>query len=83
MATVFLAQDLKHSRLTISYHVDQIVYLAHATCGSQWKYLSIPPGASDAYHAQPSLEKPSAHAQSIGGGAGLPREKSETHEGLT
>jgi hypothetical protein len=67
-------EALHRSLAHISYHVGQIVYLAHAICGPQWKYLSIPPGASDAYNAQPTLEKPSAHAQSVGGGTGLPRE---------
>jgi uncharacterized damage-inducible protein DinB len=67
-------EALHRSLAHISYHVGQIVYLAHAMCGSQWKYLSIPPGGSAAYNAQPALEKPSAHAKSVGGGTGLPRE---------
>jgi hypothetical protein len=67
-------EALHRSLAHISYHVGQIVYLAHAMCGPQWKYLSIPPGASDAYNARPTLEKPSAHAQSVGGRKGVPRE---------
>jgi hypothetical protein len=66
-------EALHRSLAHISYHVGQIVYLAHVMCGSQWKYLSIPPGASEAYNAQPTLEKPSAHAQSVGGGDRPPR----------
>jgi hypothetical protein len=50
----------------ISYHVGQIVYLAHAICGDKWKYLSIPPGGSAAYNADPRFEKSTAHARGLG-----------------
>ncbi len=41
-----------------SYHVGQIVYLAKAFRGSEWNYLSIPPGASEVYNKNPTREKP-------------------------
>ena len=50
----------------ISYHVGQIVYLAHAHCGKAWKYLSIPPGGSAAYNADPRFEKPSEQSSALG-----------------
>jgi hypothetical protein len=49
----------------ISYHVGQIVYLSHIFRGDQWKYLSIPPGGSAAYNANPQFEKPTAHAAGL------------------
>jgi hypothetical protein len=33
--------------------------------GSDWKYLSIPPGQSDAYNRNPTGERPSAHAATL------------------
>ena len=64
-------EALLRSLAHISYHVGQIVYLAHSLCGPEWRYLSIPPGGSDAYNAQPAFEKPLAHAKRVaGGGAG-------------
>ena len=42
----------------ISYHVGQIVLLARRIRGSEWKFLSIPPGASADYNSNPKLEKP-------------------------
>lgn len=44
-----LHRSLAHA----SYHVGQIVYLAHAYRGADWEYLSIPPGGSAAYNAAP------------------------------
>jgi uncharacterized damage-inducible protein DinB len=49
-----LHRSLAHA----SYHVGQIVYLAHSFCGETWHYLSIPPGGSVAYNANPTKEKP-------------------------
>ena len=42
----------------VSYHVGQIVYVAKGLRGTSWRYLSIPPGGSAAYNANPTLEKP-------------------------
>jgi hypothetical protein len=48
-----------------SYHVGQIVYVAHAHRGADWKYLTIPPGQSETYNAAPSSETPAAHAEHL------------------
>jgi uncharacterized damage-inducible protein DinB len=42
-------QALHRSLAHTSYHVGQIVYIAKAIRGKDWKYLSIAPGQSDAY----------------------------------
>ena len=58
-------EALHRSLAHLSYHVGQIVYLAHSLCGSDWQYLSIPPGGSDAVNAQPAFDKPLAHAKMV------------------
>jgi len=58
-------EALHRSLAHTSYHVGQIVYAAKAIRGSHWKYLSIPPGGSDAYNQNPALERPSAHASRL------------------
>jgi uncharacterized damage-inducible protein DinB len=45
-------EALHRSLAHTSYHVGQIVYLAKAMRGKDWRYLSIPPGMSDAYNAR-------------------------------
>ena len=57
-----LHRSLAHA----SYHVGQIVYLAHAIYGANWRYLSIPPGASAAYNANPRFETAATHAGALG-----------------
>jgi hypothetical protein len=49
-----LHRSLAHA----SYHVGQIVFLAKELRGGQWRSLSIPPGGSAAYNANPVSEKP-------------------------
>jgi hypothetical protein len=56
-------EALHRSLAHVSYHVGQIVYLAHALSGPAWRYLSIPPGGSDAYNARPAYDKPLAQAE--------------------
>ncbi|HMI54909.1 MAG TPA: DUF1572 family protein, partial [Gemmatimonadaceae bacterium] len=51
-------EALHRSLAHLSYHVGQIVYLAKSFRGKDWKYLSIPPGKSDAYNQAPDLERP-------------------------
>lgn len=51
-------EALNRSVTHASYHVGQIVYIAHAMAGKDWKYLSIPPGQSGSYNANPTLDKP-------------------------
>jgi hypothetical protein len=58
-------EALHRSLAHASYHVGQIVYVAHAICGSGWRYLSIPPGESAAYNANPQYEKAGAHASAL------------------
>lgn len=49
-----LLRSLAH----VSMHVGQIVYVGKLLQGSSWKYLSIPPGQSDAYNKNPAYDKP-------------------------
>jgi hypothetical protein len=56
-------EALHRSLAHAAYHVGQIVYLGKMFQGSEWKYLSIPPGGSVAYNRAPKSEKPAAHAQ--------------------
>jgi|SRR5690349_16465221 hypothetical protein len=58
-------EALHRSLAHAAYHVGQIVYVAHAIRGSEWKYLSIPPGGSAAYNADPQFEKAKAHAENL------------------
>lgn len=56
-----LLRSLAHA----SYHVGQIVYIAKASKGGEWRYLSIPPGGSAAYNANPTAEKGVDHANRL------------------
>jgi uncharacterized protein DUF1572 len=49
-----LLRSLAHT----AYHVGQIVFLAKALRGADWRWLTIPPGQSAAYNANPKFEKP-------------------------
>ena len=55
-------QALLRSLAHVSYHVGQIVFAARMLQGAEWRFLSIPPGQSDAYNAKPTSETPTAHA---------------------
>ncbi len=46
-----VAAALQRSVAHASYHVGQIVYVAKALRGADWRYLSIPPGQSAQYKA--------------------------------
>ena len=62
----FLVHEALMRSLThVAYHTGQIVYVAKATRGADWKYLSIPPGQSDAYNQNPTLDRAGAHATTI------------------
>jgi uncharacterized damage-inducible protein DinB len=54
-------QALLRSLAHTVYHVGQIVYLAKALAGTEWRWLSIPPGGSEAYNQQPVHETAQAH----------------------
>ena len=58
-------EALHRSLAHLSYHVGQIVYVAKAMRGKEWKYLSIPPGKSDAYNQAPTREKPASHQAAL------------------
>lgn len=58
-------EALNRSVTHTSYHVGQIVYIAHAFAGRNWKYLSIPPGQSAAYNANPILDKPLDYSEKV------------------
>jgi uncharacterized damage-inducible protein DinB len=51
-------EALHRSLAHTSYHVGQIVYIAKAARGREWKYLSIPPGQSDAFNRNPPTDHP-------------------------
>jgi uncharacterized damage-inducible protein DinB len=51
-------EALNRSVTHTSYHVGQIVYLAHVFAAERWKYLSIPPGGSAAYEKELAGRKP-------------------------
>jgi hypothetical protein len=56
-----LSRSLAHA----SYHVGQIVYVAHSIVGEDWRYLSIVPGGSAAFNASSPNQKPLAHARTL------------------
>jgi uncharacterized protein DUF1572 len=58
-------EALNRSLAHASYHVGQLVYLAHALLGTAWRHLSIPPGGSAAYNLNPQLEKPAEQAAAL------------------
>jgi hypothetical protein len=51
-------EALHRSLAHFSYHVGQMVFLAKSFRGDGWKTLSIARGASDAYNANPTRERP-------------------------
>jgi hypothetical protein len=58
-------EALHRSLAHLSYHVGQIVYVAKEIRGKDWKYLSIPPGKSDAYNQAPKYERPAAQTAAL------------------
>jgi hypothetical protein len=56
-----LYRSLAHT----AYHVGQIVFLAKALRGDRWKWLTIPPGQSDTYNSNPTLDRPTAHVSTL------------------
>jgi len=55
-------EALHRSLAHTTYHVGQVVYAARALRGTEWRFLSIPPGQSDAFNAAPRLQRPAEHA---------------------
>ena len=66
-------EALHRSVAHLSYHVGQIVYIAKALRGEEWNYLSIPPGKSDEYNKNPTMEKAAAHEASLSKASALKR----------
>ena len=58
-------EALQRSLGHVCYHVGQIVYVAKALRGDGWTYLSIAPGGSAAYNADPTREKADAAARAV------------------
>lgn len=48
-----LARSMAHA----AYHVGQIVLIGRGLRGSEWQFLSIPPGGTSAYNSNPDKEK--------------------------
>jgi len=55
-------EALHRSLAHTSYHVGQVVYAARALRGAAWRFLSIPPGESEAFNATLYLQRPAEHA---------------------
>jgi hypothetical protein len=51
-------EALLRSLAHVAMHVGQILLIARATRGREWRFLSIPPGQSEAYNRAPTLERP-------------------------
>ncbi len=58
-----IIEALHRSLAHASYHVGQLVFLVKELRGGQWRYLSIPPGGSEAYNDNPVAEKPPRSSQ--------------------
>jgi len=58
-------EALLRSVTHVSYHVGQVIYVAKSLRGADWKYLTIPPGQSDAYNKAPAFEKADAHRSAL------------------
>ena len=57
-AVPFTVTEALHRSLAhTSYHLGQMVYVGKMLTGEGWTYLSIPPGGTDAYNRNPTLEK--------------------------
>lgn len=41
----------------IAYHVGQMAFLSKALLGDEWRYLTIPPGGTEAYNRNPFRER--------------------------
>lgn len=62
----FLVHEaLLRSLAHVAYHTGQIVYIARSVRGANWRYLSIPPGQSDAYNQNPTMDRAGSHSNSL------------------
>jgi len=54
----FAVHEALHRSLAhTAYHVGQIVLLARALRGGDWRFLTIPPGGTEAYNRNPASER--------------------------
>jgi len=60
-----VSEALHRSLAHTSYHVGQVVYLAKSIRGTEWRYLSIPPGESERYNQAPSSERAASHTAAL------------------
>jgi uncharacterized damage-inducible protein DinB len=60
-----VVEALHRSLSHVSYHVGQIVYIGKSLRGEDWRYLTIPPGQSDAYNQAPGNDGAVAFAQTL------------------
>jgi hypothetical protein len=58
-----VCEALHRSLAHTSYHVGQMTYIGKMLKGEEWMYLSIPPGGSAAYNANPDREKVSGEVR--------------------
>jgi uncharacterized damage-inducible protein DinB len=58
-------EALNRSMAHLAYHVGQIVYIAKSLRGSEWTYLTIPPGRSDEYNRNPKGEHAAGHTATL------------------
>jgi hypothetical protein len=58
-----VCEALHRSLAHASYHVGQMTYIGKMLKGEEWTYLSIPPGGSTSYNANPVLEKGPGQAE--------------------
>jgi hypothetical protein len=60
-------EALHRSLAHVAYHVGQVIYAARGLRGNTWRFLSIPPGQSEAYNARPAFEKAAGHEAGLRG----------------
>jgi len=58
-------EALNRSMAHLAYHVGQIVYIAKSLRGSEWTYLTIPPGQSNDYNRNPAGQSATSHAATL------------------
>jgi Protein of unknown function (DUF1572) len=58
-------EALHRSVAHTAYHVGQMIYLAKAFRGDDWRCLSIPLGASKEYNLRAGSEKPTSHVEML------------------
>lgn len=63
--TLQVHEALNRSLAHLACHVGQIVYIAKSLRGSDWNYLSIPPGKSDEYNRNPKGEHAAGHTATL------------------